>query len=659
MFANFFKKNNTNSKLDTYNKFLELLLQENFAAQKTKETFHILNIQINQKDPNGNSFLNHCIENEKYKAAIWLIDNEIDVSIENNSGINSFYLAIEKKEPTVLKKILDKESININEKDKFGRIVLQDLVVEGELEIAKLLIKYGADINSQDKHHRNVIFDALSYGDENFIIYLLELKEPKIDLNNIDTELNTVRHHHEVYKNELIAQKLIESGADTTIVNAKGETFLTNMAKSENSELAKKLIELSLKNGADVNAKTVFDNTILMELMKVFAQLSPIEIDRRKNILDIAKSILVFGGNINAVNQDKETALFNAVRVGDIELIAFLLNHGVNPNIINIEGQTAFLELIYKGYEFLDHILLMLEFEANPIIKNLKGQTVFEVLNEIILHLHNKKTTKNKTLIQSITPDGQYMVILKEILNYTKKKIDLNFLDSTGNPLFFTPLLYNHSQLFRLYINSGLDIHLLNKSGFNIFFAYVEKVFEDNNTKVEFQENLSRLVSKRVNHNFQDEDGNTILHKILSTKCNEKLFDTLMTMVKFDYSLVDNLGRTVIHSAVWNGDIQIIKKLHKQDHTLIAKADYYGIIPIVYAALLGSKELVLLFIELKANKLETQAISQHAINKFSNMLKNLPKIKEGIENEKLIEKVDTLLYQIQLNFNVPSSLMFK
>ena len=186
MFANFFKKNNTNSKLDTYNKFLELLLQENFAAQKTKETFHILNIQINQKDPNGNSFLNHCIENEKYKAAIWLIDNEIDVSIENNSGINSFYLAIEKKEPTVLKKILDKESININEKDKFGRIVLQDLVVEGELEIAKLLIKYGADINSQDKHHRNVIFDALSYGDENFIIYLLELKEPKIDLNNIE-----------------------------------------------------------------------------------------------------------------------------------------------------------------------------------------------------------------------------------------------------------------------------------------------------------------------------------------------------------------------------------------------------------------------------------------------------------------------------------------
>ena len=311
MFSSIFKKSRSNSKIDNYKEFLETLLEEKFSTTKTTQKFNELQLKIDEKDSKGNTLLNHVIENEKYDAAIWLIDNGIDVSLENNSGDNSFHLAIEKKEPKILKKILDKELVNINEKDKFGRIILQDLVVEGELSLAKLLINYGADINSQDKHHRNVIFDALSYGDENFVMYLLELDDPKIDLNNIDSELNTIMHHKEVSNNETIAQKLIESGADTTIANAKGETFLTNMAKSDNSELAKRLIELSLKNGADVNAKTIFDNTIFMELMKVFAQLSPNEIDRRKNILDVAKNILSYGGNINAVNQDKETALFD------------------------------------------------------------------------------------------------------------------------------------------------------------------------------------------------------------------------------------------------------------------------------------------------------------------------------------------------------------
>ena len=80
---------------------------------------------------------------------------------------------------------------------------------------------------------------------------------------------------------------------------------------------------------------------------------------------------------------------------------------------------------------------------------------------------------------------------------------------------------------------------------------------------MDFQENLSRLVSKRVNHNFQDEQGMTVLHNILLTKCNEKLFDTLTTMVKFDYSITDHLGRNAIHHAVLNSSVKILRKIEK------------------------------------------------------------------------------------------------
>jgi len=75
------------------------------------------------------------------------------------------------KNKKIIQHILQKEQIDINERDKFGRHILQELVVEGEHDTAKLLIENVASINSVDKHHRNIIFDAMSYRDKNFVMF--------------------------------------------------------------------------------------------------------------------------------------------------------------------------------------------------------------------------------------------------------------------------------------------------------------------------------------------------------------------------------------------------------------------------------------------------------------------------------------------------------
>jgi ankyrin repeat protein len=654
MFSKLFQFTKT-SKIDNYKYFLEELLKPSFNKEELEKFLDKNKIDINEKDSKGNTFLHHCIQKNVTDAALWILDQGIQVDIHNNSGYNSFHLALEHKHTKLLTEILSQEVINVNEKNKFGRIPLQDLVVEGEIELAKLLIKFGADINSKDNHHRNVIFDALSFGDENFISYLLELKDPSIDLNNLDDDLNTIMHHKEVENNETIAKKLIEAGADVTIQNAKGETFLTNLAKK--GDKAKELLELALQNGADVNAKTTFDNTLLMELMKVFSMLPQSEKDRRRNIIEMCKMVVTYGGDLNAVNKDHESALFEAVRSNNLELVSFLLKTGINPNIINIYGNTPLLEVIYGGIKYLDILLVMLEYGSDPLIRNLHGYTIYEILNKIILHIHDKKTLEDQTMLSKIKKDGQYMVLLKELLQNNKQ--DLNFWDSEGNPLFFTPLLYDDGHLFKLYINNGLDIHALNKIGYNIFFAYVLKVFQDNDTSVNFQENLSRLISKKVTHNYQDALGWTVVHKILFTKCNKKLFDILTKIIKFDFTITDELGRSVVHNAVWNNNPEMVKKLHKIDSNVIHIVDNYGLPPIVYAALLGSQELVLLFMELGSYHIQRTSIPQNAIKKFSAMLKNLPKIKKNIEDKKLLEKIDALLYQIQVNFNVPPSLILE
>jgi len=643
-----------NASLKTEESFLNELLRKNFREETLLKAMSENNININYIDKEGNSFLHNCISSSNYSAATWLIDHGIDTSIENNNHQMSLHLAIKNKNEKIVRKILDKEQIDINEKDINGRILLQDLVFDGDFKMSKILIEYGADINSKDKNHRNVIFDALSYGDESFIVSLLE-SDNDLELNNIDSDLNTIMHHSEVAANENIAKKLIAAGADTTIKNIKGESFFCKTALE--GEDSKDLVELALQNGANPNTRNNSNNTIFLELMNAFALLSVDEVQRRNNLLDMSKLVMEYGGDIDALNENNETALFQAVKIKDFDLISFLLTSGIDPNIINKNMETVLLQVVYQGIQSLDILLLLLKSNANPLIRNLKSQTIYETLNNIILYTHNKIYLNDENEIKKIDEHGQYMVVLKEILKNNKE--DLNFLDTTGNPLFFQPLLNDEGQLFRLYINNGLNINTLNKSKYNIFFSYVLKVFEDNTSKIDFQNNLSRLISKKVNQNFKDSLGWTVTHKILSTKCNNSLVDILFKIVKFDLTIVDNLGRTVMHNAVWSNNQKMIKKINNIDKNIMNIADNYGLLPITYAALLGSQEMVLLFIELKINMKGGHHIPNNAIKKFSPMLKNLSKIRLDISNTLMLEKVDTLIHQTQVDFNVPESLILK
>lgn len=601
---------------------------------------------LNYQDSNGDSFLNICLKKSKFKSALWLINNKIDITLLNNDHKNSLDIAIDKGNKQLIKVLLSSDKININKKDSYGRIILQDVVVLGYNDIAEILIEYGADINSRDKNNRNVIFDALSYGNEKFIDYLLSHKH--LELNNVDINQDSIMHHPQVVEDDNKALKLILGGADTTIKNKNGETFLCNSALRgiENFHI----VATAIQNGADINSRVANENTILMELIQATSKLSEDEKDRRKSLLEVSKKVLINGLDINAIDDNNESALFRAIRVSDIELVSFLLEAGVDPNIQNNYSQTVLFETAYQGIDSIDILLLLLKYNADPTISNNQNQTLYEVLNNIILHTHGKKTLDDKFILSKISKEGQYILVLKELLEDNKK--DLNFLDSTGNPLFFNPLLNDHFPLFKLYIKNGLDIQNTNSHNHNVFFEYVLTVFKDDNLDVDFQNNVSMLISSKLDQNYQDDTGYTIVHKILGTKCNIHLFDILTQVVLFDYALTDKLGRSVMHTAVWNNKTKIMKRLHLIDPNIVNISDNYGILPITYAALLGSQELVLLFIKLGANVKSGLTIPDYAIKKFSPMLKNLDKLKENIDSPDTLEKMRIVIDQVKRDFNI-------
>jgi len=126
----------------------------------------------------------------------------------------------------------------------------------------------------------------------------------------------------------------------------------------------------------------------------------------------------------------------------------------------------------------------------------------------------------------------------------------------------------------------------------------------------------------------------------------------LTDVVKFDYKITDNLGRTVIHNAVWQDNNEVIKMINKIAPGIINNEDNYGITPIYYAALLGNKALVSQFFDLGAAVTITGSINPKALKKFKPMLKNLAKLKLDLSDLALGQRMDSLIHEVEHKFGI-------
>ncbi len=650
MFNKLFKREFTNEN------FLQELCHHKPKEAWLKEAIDKKIIDINYQDESKNTFLMYCLKKNNFKSVIWLINNKADPTITNKENKAVIDILIEKNKIDLVEKLLKLKKIDINQKDEYGRSLLQNMIVSGNHKMAKAFIKNGANINTLDNKGKHIMYDALSYGDQVFVKYLLTFKN--IELNDIDEDGNTLMQHPQIVQNDNLAIDLLVAGSDPTILDKNGESYFINtVLRDENAE---HVVDVALEHGTDVNRRTSNNNTIMMELFFVATTLIKKNNKKAKNIIKNVKKMIEHKGDINALDADGESGLFNVVQLRNIELMTFLLNNNIDTNIQNSKGQTVLEDLVYDGLEYIEMIKLLLIYDINPKLKNKNAQTVYEILTNIILHNQGSKLIENEKLILLIDPDGMYMDLFNTFLENEELEEDEEFLfdffDSDGNPLFFKPLIYDNFALFSLFTKYEINIHQLNKQHHNIFFAYVLKIFENNvvspSILKNFKDNISSLISRKIDKDFKDSLGWTILHKVVATKCNIRLFDVLVKVVHFDYSTADNLGRTVMHNAVWHNNSDVIRILGKIDSKVLNIEDNYNITPIYYAALLGNKELVLQFFDLGSNITTSGPIDPKAIKKFKPMLQNLAKLKEEEEDLSNLNKLDSIIEQIKNKFGV-------
>ncbi len=290
-------------------------------------------------------------------------------------------------------------------------------------------------------------FKAAEAGD---IGSIKELIEAGVDVKAKDENGRTALHKAAEKDHFEIVKLLIEKGADVNIADNGGNTPLHH-AKS------KKVAELLLTNGANINAKNEDDETLLHPLLQ-----SPYEYE------DLVNLYISKGADVNARNSEGFTPLdlavdkrpkttvealreagaehgnplgrelLNMAEKGDLARVKELIKQGANIYIKDSWGCTPILEAALKGHLEIVKLLIDCGAEVNVVNKE---------TNQTVLHMASKAS--NSDLVKFLIAKGA----------------DVDAIDYWKNTPLFSAASGNKKEIVEILISAGACVDFRNDNG--------------------------------------------------------------------------------------------------------------------------------------------------------------------------------------------------
>lgn len=562
------------------------LLSHTFNLEKVNKIINSISVDLNTLSFNDELVFHLCCKKDLFQAVLWFLDKRIDIEVQNSQKETAIFYAIHSKSSAILQVLIENKA-NINHLNMYNRTALQDAVISANSNrVVNYLLEVTSNISNCDIHGNNLIFDAIANGNFELIKKIASID--KIDINQVNEDGHTVLHKESVLRNTPLAIALMEAGANPTILDKNGNSFLFLVLSKGLESL--EIIEKAVRLKYDINTKNSQNKTLLMECITLYLNTPEENQELRNSHLEMAKELMRLGVNVDSVDNRNENAFFLVTRSENKELInIFLENCNINLNHKNIDDETVLSILVLRGIKTAELIKYYLQKGANPDIQNVDGKTIIEILLDIILHLQNKKELDFKYESQ-LNSDAEYPTVLELIL--TNSTIDLNNYNSKGEPLFFDSIIYFNFKLFKLLRIKNINLNQKDKDGNNIIFKLMEENYKDLiPDKKLYLNTIKSLINSGVDINAKNKEGLTALHIAVGEKCEYTL--RLLLEMRADCSATDNKGRTIMHTCIWKNTSKYFSLINQYNKEIINTPDSFGIRPINYAAFMGKKDLVI------------------------------------------------------------------
>lgn len=336
------------------NELLQELQNVGFNPKKLKQILDNGKFDINQKDENSQTLLHVFAKQNNGEAIMWLIKNGADVSLQNAKNQTPLHIAVLSNAKFAVMALLN-SGINIDIVNSNGKTIFQELIALATPVVAELLIVKSQNPNFVNADGQNVLFDAVINGSLEIISMIA--KNFKIEKNLFDNNGNTVLHLSQSINNPQIGVKLIENGANPTILNRSGKNYFYYVLSGGSQFF--EIFKVSKNLGFDLNSKILGQNLIhhIVNLMDNIC-----EHDKQK-CQDLAKlmiSLINISVDVNAKNQYGETPLIVAAKSSNLAAFGMLIKlSNISVAAVDDDGMSAlhYISMQKNSLSFVELLL--------------------------------------------------------------------------------------------------------------------------------------------------------------------------------------------------------------------------------------------------------------------------------------------------------------
>ncbi len=504
------------------------------------------------------------------------------------------HLAAKENKPGAIK-MLAEHGADVNIAGWHGRTPLHEAAQAGALEAAKALIECKALVEARDGYGATPLMNARA--NEAMLKLLLEAgADPRVTPFSgrsmlEDRDLRKVKPLLESYAQKLEANPLppgtlheaaaeadaegvaalIEAGAIVNQPDHYGRTPL-------HFAMSPAVAQLLLLQGADVNARDASGATPLILHARFDSH------------VEVVKTLIEHGADLNVKTKDGSHALGNATMTGSIETMRLLLEAGADVNLKGISGQTALFEPTFR--DEADKIRLLVKHGADLEIRDDEGCTalfaaanypnwmakqqgkvnVLKALIEAGADIHaknNKGQTPIEVASQSSSPDHA------SVLVEAGAPADIFVVSMVGAPDAARKLLEQDRSLVNQrgeYERTPLHLAVMNSQ------IIVFDVLLEFGADIEARDKMDRtplltatwkgdgevtkaLVERGGNINATDHKGNTALHLAPHTTWRGRRLVPLLIELGADPDIQNEDGDTALHDAIGRDNEKITKLL--------------------------------------------------------------------------------------------------
>lgn len=538
---------------------------------------------------------------------------------KNNAGLTPLHIAIQYDNQEIISMLVNDDNININVEDNNGDTPLMYAICKQSSQACEILINAGADINYSNPY---TLDTAAHYVSRHNIVEMLHvIIHAQADLNisnkNQETPLLIASQlgHGEIIR-ILLDNKVSPNTHNQSKLSPLHMAIMYNQPHVITTLLnAKNYIHENISPGIfpahfaaqynliDLMQILIASNDFDCEQQDIHG-LTPLHIAAKYNNKEIIKILVQQAkANIQAVDNDKNSALIHAVSCNHVEMCTLLIHLGAKTDIHNKESNTPIHIAVVKGNQEI--LAILLENGAEIEIKDKYNNT--PLIHAI--HFNNAQMCEmlihagadiNKFDDNGLTPlhiavDNNYIEILRLLIhkgadiNRTKGIPHFTDVSCDSTPMHLA-IKNGHLEVIKILIQSGANLNIQNAMGETPFMQAVIK---------DKKEIVDLLLLENQNIDPMSENNQKYLPLHFAAKYNlVSLMQTLLNKPQNNINALNKRNKTALQIAIKYEHIDIVTMLLEANADIPKHDD--NCLPVHFAAKYNIVNLMQKFIEQEA-----------------------------------------------------------